>query len=48
MKPFEPEELRARIMNLIEQRKRIHEHIRKHGLFEIEEKILLRSKFCKN
>ena len=38
MKPFEPDELRARIKNLIEQRKRIHEHFKKHGLFEIEEK----------
>ena len=38
MKPFETEELRARVKNLIEQRKRIHEHFRKHGLFEIEEK----------
>jgi len=38
MKPFETEELKARIKNLIEQRKRIHEHFRKHGLFEIEEK----------
>ena len=38
MKPFEPEELKARIKNLIEQRKRIHEHFKKHGLFEIEEK----------
>ena len=37
MKPFDPEELRARIRNLIEQRKRIHEHFRKHGLFEIQE-----------
>ena len=37
MKPFDPEELKARIKNLIEQRKRIHEHFRKHGLFEIEE-----------
>jgi signal transduction histidine kinase/DNA-binding response OmpR family regulator len=37
MKPFEPEEVEARIENLIEQRKRIHEHFRKHGLFEIEE-----------
>jgi len=36
MKPFEPEELRARIRNLIEQRKRIHEHFRKGGLFEID------------
>ena len=38
MKPFEPDELRARIKNLIEQRKRIHEHFKKHGLFELEEK----------
>ena len=38
MKPFEPEELKARIENLIEQRKRIHEHFKKHGLFEIDEK----------
>ena len=38
MKPFEPDELRARIKNLIEQRKRIHEHFRQHGLFDIEEK----------
>jgi YesN/AraC family two-component response regulator len=37
MKPFEPEEVKARIRNLIEQRKRIHEHFRKHGLFEIDE-----------
>jgi len=38
MKPFEPEEVKARIRNLIEQRERIHEHFRRHGLFEIEEK----------
>ncbi|MGB8317958.1 MAG: helix-turn-helix domain-containing protein, partial [Ignavibacteriaceae bacterium] len=37
MKPFDMEELRSRIKNLIEQRKRIHEHLKKHGLFEIEE-----------
>ena len=37
MKPFEPEEVKARIRNLIEQRSRIHEHFRKHGLFEIDE-----------
>lgn len=35
MKPFEPDELKARINNLIEQRKRIHEHFKKHGLFEL-------------
>ncbi len=38
MKPFEPEELRARVKNLIEQRNRIHEHFRKNGLFELEGK----------
>jgi len=37
MKPFEPEEVKARIRNLIEQRKRIHEHFRKHGLLDIEQ-----------
>jgi CheY-like chemotaxis protein len=36
MKPFEQAELRARLRNLLEQRKRLHEHFRKHGLFEIE------------
>ncbi len=38
MKPFDTKELKSRIKNLIEQRKRIHEHFRKHGLFEIKEK----------
>jgi signal transduction histidine kinase/DNA-binding response OmpR family regulator len=37
MKPFEASELKARIKNLLEQRKRLHEHFRKHGIFEIEE-----------
>lgn len=32
MKPFEPDELRARITNLIEQRKRIHEDFRRNGM----------------
>ena len=36
MKPFESEELKARIKNLIEQRKRIHEHFKKKGIFELE------------
>ena len=35
MKPFEPDELRARIKNLIEQRKRLHEHFQKKGMFEL-------------
>jgi AraC-like DNA-binding protein len=38
MKPFEPDELKARVKNLLEQRKRIHEHFKKHGLFELETK----------
>ena len=40
MKPFEPEELKARIKNLIEQRKRIHEHFRKEGIFELDQTII--------
>ena len=36
MKPFEPDELRARIKNLIEQRKRLQNHFRKQGLSGIE------------
>ncbi len=35
MKPFEPDELKARIKNLIEQRKRLHEHFQKKGIFEV-------------
>ena len=38
MKPFEAAELKARIKNLIEQRKRLHEHFRRYGLAEIEDK----------
>jgi signal transduction histidine kinase/ligand-binding sensor domain-containing protein/AraC-like DNA-binding protein len=38
MKPFEAAELKARIKNLLEQRKRLHEHFRKYGLVEIEER----------
>jgi len=34
MKPFEADELKARIKNLLEQRKRLHEHFRKYGLVE--------------
>jgi len=34
MKPFEPNELRARIKNLIEQRKRLHEHFKKNGVLD--------------
>src|SRR3989304_2652901 len=35
MKPFEPDELRARIKNLIEQRKGIHDHFKKKGMLEL-------------
>jgi len=38
MKPFEAVELKARIKNLLIQRKRIHRYFKEHGLFEIEEK----------
>ena len=37
MKPFEPDELRARIKNLIEQRKRLHLHFQKEGLVELNQ-----------
>jgi signal transduction histidine kinase/ligand-binding sensor domain-containing protein/DNA-binding NarL/FixJ family response regulator len=37
MKPFEPAELRARIKNLIEQRKRIHQHFQKNGILELNQ-----------
>lgn len=36
MKPFETEELKARIKNLIEQRKRIQEHFRNKGIIDFE------------
>lgn len=37
MKPFELEELKVRIKNLVEQRKRIREHFKKQGVFELEQ-----------
>ena len=37
MKPFQPDELRARIKNLIEQRKRLHEHFRMKGILDTEQ-----------
>ena len=36
MKPFETDELKARIKNLIQQRERIHQHFKEHGLIELE------------
>jgi len=35
MKPFEPEELKARINNLIKQRKRLQEHFQNKGIVEL-------------
>lgn len=37
IKPFEMNELKARIKNLIEQRKRMHNHFKATGLIEFEE-----------
>lgn len=37
MKPFEADELKARIKNLLSQRKRIHDYFQRHGLFEIND-----------
>ena len=37
MKPFEPDELIARVRNLIEQRKRLHEYFQKKGVFEFDQ-----------
>lgn len=38
MKPFEATELKARIKNLLEQRKRIHKHFQKNGIIKFDEK----------
>jgi len=50
MKPFDAEELQVRIKNLIEQRKRLREHFKKEGIFEIrDEKITsIDKQFLKN
>ena len=37
VKPFEMSELKVRIKNLIEQRKRLHNHLKTTGLIELEE-----------
>lgn len=37
MKPFDTDELKSRIKNLIEQRKRLQEHFQKRGIFAIEQ-----------
>ena len=38
-KPFEAQELRARIKNLLEQRQRVHEHFKKFGIIIEEERM---------
>ena len=40
MKPFDAKELRVRISNLLEQRKRLREHFRKQGVFELNDKTM--------
>jgi len=37
MKPFEPQELKARIKNLIEQRKRLHKYFQKEGILDVSQ-----------
>jgi signal transduction histidine kinase/AraC-like DNA-binding protein len=38
MKPFDADELKARIKNLLEQRKRLHEYFNKYGFVDTEKK----------
>ena len=38
MKPFEPDELKIRIKNILDQKSRLHDYFRKHGLLEIDTK----------
>ena len=38
IKPFEGAELNARINNILEQRKRLHDHFKQHGLIEPDDK----------
>ena len=50
MKPFEALELKARIQNLLVQRKRLHKHFHKYGIFEFEGKTItsVDQKFLQN
>jgi signal transduction histidine kinase/DNA-binding response OmpR family regulator len=49
MKPFEAEELIARIKNLLEQRKRVHEHFQKYEFFSDDDSITpIDQKFLQN
>ena len=50
MKPFETDELKARIKNLLEQRRKLREHFKKEGLVELDDKEItsLDRKFLEN
>ena len=38
MKPFDSDVLKVRVKNLIEQRRKLHEHFKREGLIELEDK----------
>jgi len=37
MKPFDASELKARVVNLLQQRVRLHEYFKSHGLIEVDD-----------